>query len=550
MMVRLIRILGILWVVLYSCATPQPPLGGPKDETPPRIDTPRSTPNYQVNFKKQPIEIVFNEWIQQPQDVAKQVVVSPPIRYMGTLLKLKGKVLVIEFDDREELQENVTYTINLGEAIKDLSEGNAAKDLRFVFSTGPILDSLGMQGEVRDFITQKPLENILVMVYSKLNDSIVKKERPLYFGKTNKEGRFSIKNMREGEFKVFALEDANQPYLYDAATEKIAFADSLVRTGIDTNAQVSLRIFSEIPTLRLLNTDAKRYGLVNLQFNQPPKDVQIAAATPGFQLRTEIIRDTLKVWYAGTSTAANWSLDVRKDSTFKDTLRIKTFAPETYLRTAKLTLQNADLKEFQKLNPEKPLILTFNHPLISFDINKLTVVEDSVRKISPSMIEIDSLNSRRLILQYRWVESSKYQLRFAPGAVRDIYALGFRDTVRYNFQAMPRKNYGNIDLKVENLDSTRHYVMELMLGENTEPVQRERIDLKTNARFIYKVMEPSTYKIRLFEDLNRNGEWDTGNYFKHQQPEPIYIRDLEALRPNWDLEVTADWEERKKLPKN
>ena len=550
MMVRLIRILGILWVVLYSCATPQPPLGGPKDETPPRIDTPRSTPNYQVNFKKQPIEIVFNEWIQQPQDVAKQVVVSPPIRYMGTLLKLKGKVLVIEFDDREELQENVTYTINLGEAIKDLSEGNAAKDLRFVFSTGPILDSLGMQGEVRDFITQKPLENILVMVYSKLNDSIVKKERPLYFGKTDKEGRFSIKNMREGEFKVFALEDANQPYLYDAANEKIAFADSLVRTGIDTNSRISLRIFSEIPPLRLLNTDAKRYGLVNLQFNQPPKDVQIAAATPGFQLRTEVIRDTLKVWYAGTSTAANWSLDVRKDSTFKDTLRIKTFAPETYLRTAKLTLQNSDLKEFQKLNPEKPLVLTFNHPLISFDISKLVVVEDSVRQISPSMIEIDSLNSRKLILQYRWVESSKYQLRFAPGAVRDIYALGFRDTVRYNFQAMPRKNYGNIDLKVENLDSTRHYVMELLLGENTEPAQRERIDLKTNARFIYKVMEPSTYKIRLFEDLNRNGEWDTGNYFKHQQPEPIYIRDLEALRPNWDLEGTVDWEERKKLPKN
>jgi Bacterial Ig-like domain len=550
MMVRLIRILGILWVVLYSCATPQPPLGGPKDETPPRIDTPRSTPNYQVNFKKQPIEIVFNEWIQQPQDVAKQVVVSPPIRYMGTLLKLKGKVLVIEFDDREELQENVTYTINLGEAIKDLSEGNAAKDLRFVFSTGPILDSLGMQGEVRDFITQKPLENILVMVYSKLNDSIVKKERPLYFGKTNKEGRYSIKNMREGEFKVFALEDANQPYLYDAANEKIAFADSLVRTGIDTNAQISLRIFSEIPALRLLNTDAKRYGLVNLQFNQPPKDVQIAAVTPGFQLRTEVIRDTLKVWYAGTSTAANWSLDVRKDSTFKDTLRIKTFAPDTYLRTAKLSLQNADLKEFQKLNPEKPLVLTFNHPLSSFDISKLMVVEDSVRQISPSMIEIDSLNSRKLILQYRWVESSKYQLRFAPGSVRDIYALGFRDTVRYNFQAMPRKNYGNIDLKVENLDSTRHYVIELMLGENTEPVQRERIDLKSNARFIYKVMEPSTYKVRLFEDLNRNGEWDTGNYFKHQQPEPIYIRDLEALRPNWDLEVAVDWEERKKLPKN
>lgn len=549
-MVRLIRILGLLCIVLYSCATPQPPIGGPKDEIPPRIDTARSTPNYQVNFKKQPIELVFNEWIQQPQDVAKQVVVSPPIRYMSSLLMLKGKTLVIEFDDREVLQDNVTYTINLGEAIKDLSEGNAAKDLRFVFSTGPILDSLGMQGEVRDFITQKPLENILVMVYSKLNDSIVKKERPLYFGKTDKEGKFSIKNMREGEFKVFALEDANQPYLYDVATEKIAFADSLVRTAANTIPNLNLRIFSEQGNLRILNTDAKRYGLVNLQFNQVPKNVQIAAVTPGVQLRTEVVKDTLKVWYAGQLSGANWALEVRRDSTFADTLSIKTFAPDTYLRTARLTLQNADLKEFQRQHPEKPLVLTFNHPLSSFDISKLTLVEDSVRQVSPSMIEIDSTNSRRLMVQYRWVESLKYQLRFAPGAVRDIYALGLRDTVRYNFEAMPRKNYGNMDLKIINLDSTRQYVMEVVNGENPEPVQRERISGKSNARFIYKIMEPATYKIRLIEDQNGNGEWDTGNYFKHLQPEPLYIREMDALRPNWDMDVTVDWEDRKVLPKN
>lgn len=550
-MVRFFPILlAVLWIVLYSCATPQPPIGGEKDIIPPRIDTPRSTVNYQVNFKKQPIELVFNEWIQQPQDVAKQVVVSPPIRYMSSLLKLKGKTLVVEFDDREVLQDNVTYTINFGEAIKDLSEGNPAKDLRFVFSTGPILDSMNMQGEVRDFITQKPLENILVMVYSNLNDSIVKKERPLYFGKTNKEGLFSIKNMREGEFKVFALEDANQPYLYDAASEKIAFIDSLVRTTVDTNSRVSLRIFSEQPSLRLLNTDAKRYGLVNLQFNQPPKNVQIAAVTPGVQVRTEVIRDTLKVWYAGQISGANWALDVRSDSTFADTLSVKTFAPETYLRTAKLTLQNADLKEFQRQHPDKPLILTFNHPLSSFDISKLILVEDSVRQVSPSMIEIDSTNSRRLIVQYRWAEAQNYQLRFVPGAVRDIYALGFRDTVRYNVEALPRKSYGNMDLKITNLDSTRHYVMELTMGETTEPVHKELISGKSNTRFLYKVLEPGKYKIRLIEDQNRNGEWDTGNYFKHLQPEPLHIRELDDLRANWDMDLTVDWEDRKILPKN
>lgn len=550
MMVRLFRVWMILLVTLYSCATPQPPIGGPKDEMPPHIDTARSTPNYQVNFKKQEIELIFNEWIQQPQDVSKQVVVSPPIRYMGTLLKLKGKALIIEFDDREVLQENVTYTINFGESIKDLTEGNPAKDLRFVFSTGPILDSLAMQGEVRDFTTLEPVENALVMVYSKLNDSIVKKERPLYFGKTNKAGKFYIKNMRSGQFKVFALVDANQPYLYDDPTEKIAFADSLISSATDSITNISLRTFSETPPLRLLNTDAKRYGSVNLQFNQVPKDFQVAAITPGFQVRSETVGDTLKVWYAGQTTGANWFLHVRKDSTFNDTLKLKTFAPETYLRGAKLVLQGVDSKEPLRQNPDKSMILTFNHPLSSFDISKLLLVEDSVRQVSPSMIEIDSLNSRKLVIQYKWAEQSKYQLRFAPGSVRDIFAFGFRDTVRFNMQAMPRKNYGNMDLKIEGLDSTKVYVMELLQGETPEPVLRELISGKKNTRLMYKALEPAQYKIKLLEDQNRNGKWDSGDYFKHRQPEPIYIRNLDPLRPNWDMDLTIDWEDRKKLPSN
>ena len=63
-------------------------------------------------------------------------------------------------------------------------------------------------------------------------------------------------------------------------------------------------------------------------------------------------------------------------------------------------------------------------------------------------------------------------------------------------------------------------------------------------------MEPAQYKVKLIEDQDRNGQWDTGSYFKHRQPEPIYIRDLDALRPNWDMDVTVDWEARKQLPKN
>jgi hypothetical protein len=92
--------------------------------------------------------------------------------------------------------------------------------------------------------------------------------------------------------------------------------------------------------------------------------------------------------------------------------------------------------------------------------------------------------------------------------------------------------------------------MELLQGETPEPVLKEFISGKKNTRLIYKALEPAQYKIKLLEDQNRNEKWDSGDYFKHRQPEPIYIRNLDPLRPNWDMDLTIDWEDRKKLPKN
>ena len=117
-------------LLLARCANIVPPVGGPKDETPPQVVEEKSTPNKQTNFQKQRIELTFDEFVVL-EDVFNQVVVSPPLQYRPTL-SLKGKTLRIDFDSRDTLLENVTYTINFGEAIKDLTEKNQADNLRFV----------------------------------------------------------------------------------------------------------------------------------------------------------------------------------------------------------------------------------------------------------------------------------------------------------------------------------------------------------------------------------------------------------------------------------
>ena len=124
-------ILSALVYMLTSCATPTTPTGGPRDEAPPVIDTALSTPNFQTKFLKQDISLTFNEWVQL-EDVFNQVIISPPLQYKPEIY-VKKKSVVIGWDDRETLRENVTYTFNFGESVKDLTEKNPAEKLRFVF---------------------------------------------------------------------------------------------------------------------------------------------------------------------------------------------------------------------------------------------------------------------------------------------------------------------------------------------------------------------------------------------------------------------------------
>jgi len=141
----------LLYLLVASCATPTPPLGGPRDTAPPQLDSLQSTANEQVNFTIQPIELAFDEWVQL-EDVANQVLVSPPLEFRPKV-RIKKRSVIVEFDAREQLRPNVTYAINFGNAVKDLTEKNAAENLRFVFSTGPQLDSLSMQGTIRNAIS-------------------------------------------------------------------------------------------------------------------------------------------------------------------------------------------------------------------------------------------------------------------------------------------------------------------------------------------------------------------------------------------------------------
>ncbi len=138
-------LLPVMVVIVASCAQTGAPVGGPEDITPPRV-VEAVPPNYSTNFSADKIMITFDEYLDMG-NFTQELIVSPPMEEQP-VVKMRNKTLIIEFE--EELKEDVTYTFNFGEGIKDLNEKNVLLNFEYVFATGPLLDSLSIKGMLRN----------------------------------------------------------------------------------------------------------------------------------------------------------------------------------------------------------------------------------------------------------------------------------------------------------------------------------------------------------------------------------------------------------------
>jgi hypothetical protein len=226
-----ILFLPVLPLLLFAggCAQQGAPTGGPQDEDPPKVV--KAIPqNYSANFKAKRIEITFDEYLDMG-NFTQELVVSPPMETQPEV-RMRRKTLIIEFE--EALKEDVTYTFNFGEGIKDLNERNVLLNYEYVFSTGPTLDSLSVKGTLKNaFDLTIPESPINVMLYTELADTMPLKQIPYYVGRTDKEGNFAVNNLRAGIYKLFVLKDANNNFLFDLPTEQIAFLDTSLRVDAD-----------------------------------------------------------------------------------------------------------------------------------------------------------------------------------------------------------------------------------------------------------------------------------------------------------------------------
>ncbi len=519
-----------LLLIATSCAIQVAPTGGDKDIKSPKIE--KSSPeNFSTNFSGHDINISFNEYITL-KDLSTQLVISPPLKHTPDT-KVKKKTLSIHLNDT--LQQNKTYTMNFGNAITDLHEGNAVEDYQYVFSTGDVIDSLKVSGKVENGLDKKTEKGIYVMLYGNTDDSLPLKMLPDYFGKASDSGAFIIRNVSPGSYRIFALKDDNSNYLFDSRDEAIAFETETVEAG---KTGVLLRMFKEKGKQQLLKATCEEPGKATVSYASPLVDsrIKFLSDTSALQLFSILYsekKDSITFWYRNQlSDSLNFIL---QRDTARDTISVrlkKTDGKGKAKYIPSLTTQYASQIE-NGLEVGKPLQLVFNHPVDSFDLKKIKLTEDSVEVKNMKVFFADSLKEI-LKVDYAWKEKTKYTIDIPPQTFKDIFEIR-NDTLQLLFKTKSVADYGTLALKIQLPFSDKQYLVQLM--DDKETVYRQSV-IHTDTTLNYEYLNPRSYRLKVIEDLNSNGEWDTGNYLKHEQPERVfYYKENLIVRANWDVDV-------------
>ena len=206
-------------LLAVGCARMGSPDGGWFDDDPPRVVS-AIPADQSTNVTTQKITILFDEFIKL-EDPTQNVIVSPPQLEMPEI-QAKGKKIVVELKD--SLKPNTTYTIDFSDAISDNNEGNPMGNFTYTFSTGEQIDTFEVAGYVIDASNLEPVKGISVGLYNNLADSVFRTEPLMRVSRTDASGHFVIKGVAPGEYRVYALQDADGDFKFTQKSEMIAFS--------------------------------------------------------------------------------------------------------------------------------------------------------------------------------------------------------------------------------------------------------------------------------------------------------------------------------------
>lgn len=591
----IIRISAACFVAAFitACASIGSPSGGDYDLTPPKVVT--VTPQFNsTNVKKGKVEIIFDELVQLEKPDEK-IIITPPQKNYPNIRAINNKVIV---DLKDTLLENTTYTIDFTDAIVDNNEKNVLENFAISFSTGNIVDSMEISGKVLTANNLEPVSSIYVGIHSDLSDTAFTKKPFLRISRTNELGKFTIKGIAPGKYKIYALNDINRDYRYNDPGEAIAFLnDIIIPASEPATRQDSLfnikHIFDTIQTVHytrflpdnivlrsftsafkrqyLQKVDRPSNDILNIFFGSPTQMPKVEALdipaniTEWSVLERTAGNDTLKYWITKPAIADMDTINLKVSYFITDSLN------QLQPKTDTISFVNRHRKQEEKEKHEKEkdkhkkkkkeeeekidyltvqtdiiqafdvykdINIEFERPVENLEKNQLHLQEliDSTYKDLDYVLARDTLNPRKYTIQHKWKQGSQYKFAIDSAAIHS-YDGKWNNKLDAGFKVKTEDLYGIISFYLTNIPDSIPAFIEL-LDKSDKVVRKAKVTLPKTT---IPNLNPGIYYARIILDSNGNGKWDAGDYEQKRQPEMVYYYNKSIdLKAFWEME--EDWD--------
>jgi uncharacterized protein (DUF2141 family) len=380
-----------------GCANIIPPTGGPRDSLPPVLVNvnPRDSA---INFKGKRISMSFNEYVQL-ENIQQNLLVSPTPKIAPTV---ESKLREVTVTLRDTLEPNTTYSINFGNAIKDINEGNPLKNFTYIFTTGKALDSLTISGNVLVAETGRADSTLIVVLHKDFADSALL-ESPRYVARVDSKGDFAFRNLPPDTYAIYAFKDESGVRRYTSPSQLFAFADTLV-SSVDPPKNLALYAYLE-------------------------KDTATPIASRPLNTRKPVLK--------GNAAVADRLLRV-----------------QTNLTGNQLGLLRTDT--FSLLFPQDPLA--------TFDSSKIIFANEKFEPITNYRVVQDT-SRKKVSIFYAWTQNTAYNLILDKEFASDTSKRKIPRTDTLSFRTKKETDYGLVRIRFLNLDLTRNPVLQFVQND-------------------------------------------------------------------------------------
>lgn len=179
--------------------------------------------------------------------------------------------------------------------------------------------------------------------------------------------------------------------------------------------------------------------------------------------------------------------------------------------------------------------LSFKEPVTFLSDTAVHVYQkaDSIWRTIPFEIEHDTIDILKYNIYAEWKPEESFRIEIDSASIRGLYGL-HNDVIETTLKFNPLNKYSTLTVNVAN--PKPGYTVRLH-NNSGKVVRSQKLE---NGSADFFLLQPSTYFVSMFDDMNDNGKWDTGEYEEKRHPESVwYIKRSWVLKQDWTHETDA-----------